>query len=108
MLTRTPFNRRQTDLASGGVGILDEVAEEVQGSHSTNGVTSNTNGMEDLMASGGTIDAATSHESLNGAAAYLVFHSDGTGKGIVIVNSHLYLTFGNEGNYAKQVQVDYQ
>lgn len=60
------------------VGLLDEVAEEAQPPHSSNGITS-TNG-DDLMASGGTMDDAASHESLNGAAAHLVFHSDGTGE----------------------------
>ena len=74
------LDRRQTDLAGGGIGVLGEVAEEVQGAHSTNGLTSSTNGMDDLMASGGTIDDAASHESLNGAAAHLVFHSDATGE----------------------------
>ncbi|KAK8381339.1 hypothetical protein O3P69_018432 [Scylla paramamosain] len=76
MLLDSP--RRQTDLAGGSIGVLGEVAEEVQGAHSTNGVTSSTNGMDDLMASGGTMDDAASHESLNGAAAHLVFHSDAT------------------------------
>ncbi|XP_045116173.1 Golgi-associated PDZ and coiled-coil motif-containing protein-like isoform X5 [Portunus trituberculatus] len=76
MLLDSP--RRQTDLVGGSIGVLDEVAEEVQGAHSTNGVTSTTNGMDDLMASGGTMDDAASHESLNGAAAHLVFHSDAT------------------------------
>lgn len=61
--------------------MLGEVAEEAHGAHSTNGVATSTNGMEDLMASGGTMDDAASHESLNGAAAHLVFHSDGTGEG---------------------------
>lgn len=79
-MTRKLFDRRQTDLAGGSIGTLDEVAEEVQVPHSSNGVTSSTNGMEDLMASGGTMDDAASHESLNGAAAHLVFHSDGTGE----------------------------
>ncbi|XP_050708625.1 Golgi-associated PDZ and coiled-coil motif-containing protein-like isoform X2 [Eriocheir sinensis] len=76
MLLDSP--RRQTDLAGGGIGMLDEVEEEAHGAHSTNGVATSTNGMEDLMASGGTMDDAASHESLNGAAAHLVFHSDGT------------------------------
>ncbi|KAG7175794.1 Golgi-associated PDZ and coiled-coil motif-containing protein-like isoform X2 [Homarus americanus] len=71
MLLDSP--RRRVD-----VDIIDENGE-VSTSNGAGDTHTSSNGMDDLTPSIGIMDDAVSHESLNGAAAHLEFHSDVTG-----------------------------
>ncbi|XP_071521408.1 Golgi-associated PDZ and coiled-coil motif-containing protein-like [Panulirus ornatus] len=60
------------------VDVIDESGEATL----SNGVSKTyvtSNGVDDLTASNGTMDDGASHESLNGTAGHLEFHSDVTG-----------------------------